>query len=66
MFFEVLIEVLQSFCLNATISASNTNAREYRLDYRIDETYNNAGSATVGWNNDSNSPQAMVIFEIAQ
>jgi len=59
-------QTMQSWCFNATTSASNTNAREYRLDFKLDENYNNANSAIIGWNNDSNSPQAMVIYEIAQ
>ena len=57
---------MQYSAFNATTSASNTNAREYRLEYRRDSTYNLASTVYVGWNLDTNSPQCMVIYEIAQ
>ena len=56
---------MQYSALNATTSSSNTNAREYRLEYRIDSTYNLMSIAYLGWNTDTNSAQAMVIYEIA-
>ena len=56
---------MQYSALNATTSSSNTNAREYRLEYRIDSTYNLCSTAYVGWNTDTNSAQSMVIYEIA-
>jgi hypothetical protein len=60
-------QCMQYFCFNATTSASNTNAREYRLNYRNDESYNAVNQATqIGWNSSSNGPQCMVIYEIAQ
>ena len=57
---------MQYSAFNATTSASNTDAREYRLEYRRDSTYNLASTVYVGWNLDTNSPQCMVIYEIAQ
>lgn len=60
-------QCMQYFCFNATTSASNTNVREYRLNFRNDENYNNVSNATqVGWNNNSGGAQCMVIYEIAQ
>ena len=60
-----LTQVMDYFCLNFTTSASNTNAREYRLEYRIEPSYNNCSNATIGWNDANTSPQCMVIYEIA-
>ena len=59
-------QVMDYFCFNFSESASNTNAREYRLEYRIEPSYNNCNSATIGWNDANTSPQCMVIYEIAQ
>ena len=56
---------MQYNAFNATRSSSNTNAREYRLEYRLDSGYNNSGYAYIGWNLDTNSAQSMVIYEIA-
>tara|TARA_B100000035_G_C20743540_1_gene440792 strand:+ start:55 stop:612 length:558 start_codon:yes stop_codon:yes gene_type:complete len=61
-----LSQVMDYFCFNFTESASNTNAREYRLEYRIEPSYNNCSTATIGWNDANTSPQCMVIYEIAQ
>ena len=61
-----LSQVMDYFCLNFSEYASNTNAREYRLNYRIEPSYNNCGTATIGWNDANTSPQCMVIYEIAQ
>lgn len=60
-----LTQNMQYNAFNATTSSSNTNAREYRLEYRLDSGYNNSGYAYIGWNLDTNSAQSMVIYEIA-
>ena len=57
---------MQYFCFNFTESASNTTAREYKLVFRIEPTYNNFSTVKVGWNGDNGSPQSMAIYEIAQ
>ena len=57
---------MQYSAFNATTSASNTDAREYRLEFRRDSTYNEQSIIYVGWNLDTNSAQSMVIYEIAQ
>ncbi len=57
---------MQYFCFNHQESASTTNAREYRLEYRIESAFNNTTSVAVGWSDNSTSPQCMTIYEIAQ
>ena len=56
---------MQQFCFNFSTAASNTNAREYRLEFRIEPSFNNCSSAVVGWPDNSTSAQSMVIYEIA-
>ena len=57
---------MRYFCFNYTESASSTNAREYRLEYKIEGSYNSVGGAYIGWSDQNTSPQGMVIYEIAQ
>ena len=60
-----LSQNMQYSAFNATTSASNTNAREYRLEFRLDSTYNENSITYIGWNTGTNSAQSMVIYEIA-
>ena len=62
---EYLSQDMQYSVFNATTSASNTNAREYRLEFRLDSTYNEHSIIYIGWNTNTNSAQSMVIYEIA-
>ena len=56
---------MQQFSFNFTTAASNTTEREYRLEFRIEPSFNNCGSAIIGWPDASTSPQSMIIYEIA-
>ena len=60
-----LSQDMQYSVLNATTPSSNTNAREYRLEFRKDTSYNKSGTLYVGWSSNSNSAQSMIIYEIA-
>ena len=60
-----LSQNMQYSVFNATTSASNTTAREYRLEFRMDSVYNEHSIIYVSWNTASNSAHSMVIYEIA-
>ena len=60
-----LSQNMQYSVFNATTSASNTNAREYRLEFRMDSVYNEHSIIYVSWNTGTNSAHSMVIYEIA-
>jgi len=57
---------MKYFCFNHQEAAASTNAREYRLEFRIESSYNSLSGVTVGWSDNSVSPQCMIIYEIAQ
>ena len=61
-----VVQSMKYFCFNHQEAAGSTNAREYRLEYRVESAFNNTNSITVGWSDNSVSPQCMTIYEIAQ
>tara|TARA_B100000927_G_scaffold207936_2_gene168947 strand:- start:1903 stop:2763 length:861 start_codon:yes stop_codon:yes gene_type:complete len=59
-------QAMQYFCFNHQETAASTNAREYRLEFRVESGFPHTANVTVGWSDDLKSPQCMTIYEIAQ